>query len=333
MAVADSTSNTILLLINDGEGRFTPGGTFPVGQRPVLLLAADLDGDRLTELVSGNADGNRDPADRDDLSVVFGSGDGFFAPEIRLEVANEPFDLATGDLDNDGLLVLVMSPGTDVGDVSLWLGAPARGFLPAPVTTSLLRPRHVAVEDLNGDGIPDLLLGGFGLLQVLLGLGDSTFVQEHTYSVQFGALTFADWNSDGRLDIAIAGGQGISLLQNQGPFPPVSVPVRVISRGPDSRQQIRTRGVIVMDIQSTAEVDASHILPESISLGGAPVRQAGGSGRFLCQAVPAEKNTQTNLHCEVEAAAVTSGPGGIVLLEGFMDDGRRIKGETALNLQ
>lgn len=154
-----------------------------------------------------------------------------------------------------------------------------------------------------------------------------------TYAVHTGEIALGDWNGDGRQDIAVAYRDSITLLQNQGPFPAVSVPVEVVSAFPHAGRQAGTRGVMVIIIRSTDAVEATHIQPETIRLGGAPVPQAGRSGRYLCQAIPMGKTSRPRLRCEVKASALTSEPSGTFLLQAVLNDGTRIKGETILKSQ
>jgi Ca2+-binding RTX toxin-like protein len=43
LAVANAGSDSVSVLLGDGHGGFRPGGTFPVGRRPVALVPAKFD--------------------------------------------------------------------------------------------------------------------------------------------------------------------------------------------------------------------------------------------------------------------------------------------------
>ncbi len=80
---------------------------------------------------------------------------------------------------------------------------------PVPYTTGALAPNGVAVGDLNGDGIPDVVVANTdnpGTIAVLLGNGDGTLKPAVTYSAgqwpQF--VLLADFNHDGHPDVATA---------------------------------------------------------------------------------------------------------------------------------
>jgi hypothetical protein len=72
----------------------------------------------------------------------------------------------------------------------------------------------VVVADFNGDGKPDLAVGG----AVLLGNGDYTFRLGASLSAigGTGQVAAADFNGDGRLDVAEVGGLGVSIFTGNG---------------------------------------------------------------------------------------------------------------------
>jgi hypothetical protein len=70
------------------------------------------------------------------------------------------------------------------------------------------RPYGLAVADLNGDGLPDVVVTNQmdNTVGILLGLGGGAFAAQTTYAVGTGptGVVIADFDRDGLLDIAIA---------------------------------------------------------------------------------------------------------------------------------
>ncbi|NLF24342.1 MAG: VCBS repeat-containing protein, partial [Deltaproteobacteria bacterium] len=117
---------------------------------------------------------------------------------------NASFGQVYGDvsMSKDNLNVAYVQTGT-VGDGT---------FNAAASFATVEAPMSLALGDLNGDGVPDLvtagLNGAYG--SVLIGNGDGTFKAQATYSKQGAGevVTLADLNFDGNLDIVAAQSEG-----------------------------------------------------------------------------------------------------------------------------
>jgi hypothetical protein len=98
------------------------------------------------------------------------------------------------------------------------------------------RPKVVA-EDLNADGNLDLAVGGGGVatwevggggVAILLGAGNGTFSAPQYSPYPVGILTVADFNGDGKPDLATQGFSSVEVLAGNGDGsfgPPRSYPV------------------------------------------------------------------------------------------------------------
>jgi len=131
-----------------------------------------------------------------------------------------PVSVATGDLNGDGKLDLVVTNSAD-NTVSVLLGK-VDGTFASPVKYPTgIYPASVAIGDFNGDGNLDfvvtnencVLVGGgqtiscqAGTVSIFLGNGDGTFQPKVDYSTSSGPASVAvgDFNGDGNLDLAVA---------------------------------------------------------------------------------------------------------------------------------
>ena len=92
-----------------------------------------------------------------------------------------------------------------------------------PLDSEAIAPISVSIQDLNGDGLPDLVVGlssSSGPI-VYINDGSATPFSQSTRSVLSGDVpsytTVADINGDGRPDLVVSGTQ--IFLNNGGPAP------------------------------------------------------------------------------------------------------------------
>ena len=69
IAVANSDTDTVSVLLNRGDGTFEPKVDYPTGSAPISVAVADLNADGKPDLATTNAFGNT-------VSVLLGKGDG-----------------------------------------------------------------------------------------------------------------------------------------------------------------------------------------------------------------------------------------------------------------
>ena len=132
-------------------------------------------------------------------------------------------------------------------------GSPRRSprpVCPLPRLASGAGTASVAVGDLNGDGIPDIVTANRidDTVSVFLGTGDGTFLPPKTYAVgaRVWRVTLADVTNDGKLDILTAnkGANTVSILlgNGDGTFQPqIVIPVGTRPIGGDGGRPHRRR--------------------------------------------------------------------------------------------
>ena len=201
LVVLDPATDTVDLLLGNGDGTFGPANSFSVsGSFPYRAALGDFNGDKnldiaVTNLFSGN------------LSILLGNGNGTFQPASNFTAGNLQSDIVAGDFNHDGNLDLaVADQSTDLLYVLLGNGdgtfQPAQGFLTdaAPVA--------MTAGDFNNDGKLDLVSVSASTADVslLFGNGDGTFQaprnfgQNHVNPISVAA---GDLNRDGKLDLVV----------------------------------------------------------------------------------------------------------------------------------
>jgi hypothetical protein len=189
--------------------------TFARTDHPSLAnhnVVGDFNGDGRPDL-AGLAPGG--------AGVLLSTGDGTFGPRSTYPVAeSSPQDIATGDVDGDGRLDLLVTINTPNNSLSLLRGN-GDGTFQAPVNfpnTSGFDSPAIVTTDLNNDGRLDVVIGhSIGCftapcvvaraISVMLGNGDGTFQPTREIDVGTGIAEIAvgDFNRDGIRDLAIAG--------------------------------------------------------------------------------------------------------------------------------
>ena len=122
-------------------------------------------------------------------------------------VGNNPYDVATADLNADGKLDLVTA---NIGSntVSIYLGNGDGTFGNRVDYATGSGPIAVSIGDVTGDGRLDLVVANEGTttISVLAGNGDGTFAPRVDYAVGNNPYDVAigDLNADGKLDVVAA---------------------------------------------------------------------------------------------------------------------------------
>lgn len=252
-----SGDGDVAVLLGSGKGAFRhavtydSGGQGGTGPIPGGLAVADVNGDGKLDVVVMNCAsrdssgcGNGDGV----VGVLLGNGDGTFKPVVTYDSGSP----------GGGSLAVADVNGDQKPDILVTNGCPIGNCLPAQIGVLLNNGNgtfknsvnyaatgwaaaQIAVADLNGDGKPDVVVGGCGAINcfdadgvvtVLLGKGDGTFqapVGFDSGGERVDGIAIADIDGDGKLDVVvgntITNSVGVLLGNGDGSFRlPVTLP-------------------------------------------------------------------------------------------------------------
>jgi len=221
----------VSILLGIGDGTLAAAAHYAAGGSPLSVAIGDLDADQVPDLVLATH-GTYPEYDDGGVSVLLGVGDGTFAAAVDYPAGDWPSSIAMGDLDGDqvpDLAVANLGTYPEYADgVSVLLGVGDGTFAAAVDYAVGVEPWSVAIDDLDGDQVPDLVLTTYGTypeyddggVSVLLGLGDGTFAAAVHYAATGRPFSVAigDLNGDGVPDLAVGNDYGneVSVLLGLG---------------------------------------------------------------------------------------------------------------------
>lgn len=206
---------TVSVLLAKGDGSFEQPYTFPVSESPIAVASGDFNKDGKIDLAVLGDCGAAACSQPGSVEVLTGHGDGSFSSAFVYPAGYSPVSLAVGDLNQDKNLDIVVANrcGADAscksaGTATVLLGGAAGKFTASPDVPLGNSPSSIALGDMSGRGVPDLLVSSStsNTLGVMHGNGNGSFLAPVAYKIGNtpGSVVIADFNGDGKPDVAVA---------------------------------------------------------------------------------------------------------------------------------
>jgi len=210
VAIGTLNANGVTVLFRRGSRGFANRLDLSTPKYQCTIVAADLDGDGVVDLVSGGGEG---------IYVFRGLGRGAFAGPAFVSFSTSATNIKLVDVNDDQKPDLVSACGTQI---KIFRGH-GDGTFGAPTSIALgATPRELAIADMNGDGSPDLATANpaDSTISLLMNHGDGTFGP--STSITMGgypqSIAIADFDVDGDYDIVVgrATARIVSVFRNRG---------------------------------------------------------------------------------------------------------------------
>ncbi len=203
-------AGTVSILLGNGNGSFAAPVAYDSGFKPASVTTGDFDNDGKSDLAFANFN---------TITVLLGRGNGSFKPKTSYLAGNGAHAISVGDVNNDGKQDLISADSGGAVTIVLGLGdgrfAAATQYVTKPPTALL-------TQDFTGAGVLDVAMAHAPFwLSLTKGKSDGTFQPGVPFSneLEFNDLAAADFDADGRLDLAATtteGGGLVAVLSNTG---------------------------------------------------------------------------------------------------------------------
>jgi hypothetical protein len=270
VAVVNNRTNnaTLSVLFGKGNGQFTQGPIFAIGNSATSVAVGDFNGDGKADIAVA------DPADNT-IAFFFGNNDGTFSTPVADLMTGPPTVIAASDFNEDHVTDLAV--GMSNGQV-WWVHNTNTGFVNSFIDSAHGPVSAIAAGDLNNDGHQDIVAASqTRLVSDWLGNGKGSFTlapgspNSLTATIATGIALGNFRGITGRQDLVIANGSDntvtLMLANGNGSF---AAPTTLAVAG-------QPTGIVARDFDLDGNVDFVTTNPANNTI---TARLGKGDGTF-----------------------------------------------------
>ncbi len=270
LAVSHTDDHVISILLGNGDGTFALPNPIAAFQTPGTAIGvADFNGDGKLDLALGFNNASTVGGVGDSVTILAGNGDGTFSydPSGPLESLASITSINVGDFNGDGVPDLAVTDefGTLIVYVANGSGS-FTAYTPPTLVSGFGLALVCAVGDLNGDGRPDLALGGYTNL-ISLYTTEPTETATATANISLSGagphLVDGSYSGDSNYNSSLSG--TLSLLGV--PVATTTTTLSASATSVDEQQKV----TLTATVQGNSPTGAVTFLNGATSLGTAPI--------------------------------------------------------------
>ena len=198
LAVANASSSTVSVLLNNGNGTYAAKVDYATGSNPSSITSLDANGDGIRDLVVANAGSNT-------VSVLQGKGDGTFTTKFDYATGSSPYSVTSLDANGDGKIDLAVANSSS-STVSVLLNTTPAA---ATTTVSLSSPTASIVEGNSGSQsltfTVNLSAAASSAVTVNYATANGSATAGSDYNATSGTLTFAAGELSKTIAVSVLG--------------------------------------------------------------------------------------------------------------------------------
>lgn len=191
---------------------------FSLGTTPKAVAFGDIDGDGKADMITTDHEYPLFAGRYENNVSIFlntsNSGMVSFAPRVRVTFNQPGLNVKVADMDGDGKLDLIVQGSISGQNINMAVYRNSSTIgnisfsLVSYVSIANKYPVNIAIADIDGDGLQDIVAGhnigfNFSVLRNTSAAGTITFAPAESFPVNFnsGNVSVADFDGDGKIDV------------------------------------------------------------------------------------------------------------------------------------